>query len=86
MAVIEYLREENRVLREQLGTRRLRFKDDQRCRLASKAKLVGRRLLNDTRNRGQHFKDAWDRTSARTDPENHVEGVPQPTLGTNCSR
>ena len=44
---IEYLREENRVLREQLGTRRLRFTDDQRRRLAAKAKLVGRRLLND---------------------------------------
>ncbi len=28
--VIEYLREENRVLREQLGDRRLRFTDDQR--------------------------------------------------------
>jgi putative transposase len=44
---IDYLREENRVLREQLGTRRLRFTDDQRRRLAAKAKLVGRRLLND---------------------------------------
>jgi hypothetical protein len=30
--VIEYLREENRVLREQLGDRRLRFNDDQRRR------------------------------------------------------
>ena len=29
--VIEYLREENRVLREQLGDHRLRFNDDQRC-------------------------------------------------------
>jgi len=47
---IEYLREENRVLREQLGTRRLRFTDDQRRRLAPKAKLVGRRLLNDISN------------------------------------
>ena len=44
---IDYLREENRVLREQLGSRRLRFTDDQRRRLAAKAKLVGRRLLND---------------------------------------
>ena len=44
---IDYLREENRVLREQLGTRRLRFTDDQRRRLAAKAKLVGRRLLDD---------------------------------------
>ena len=33
--------------REQLGTRRLRFTDDQRRRLAAKAKLVGRRVLNE---------------------------------------
>src|SRR3954470_19593190 len=43
--VIEYLREENRVLREQLGERRLRFSDDQRRRLAAKAKGLGRKLL-----------------------------------------
>jgi len=49
---IEYLREENRVLREQLGTRRLRFTDDQRRRMASKAKLVGRRLVNDIAKHG----------------------------------
>jgi hypothetical protein len=42
---IEYLREENRVLRAQLGNRRLRFTDDQRRSLAAKAKLPGRRLL-----------------------------------------
>jgi putative transposase len=43
--IIEYLREENRVLREQLGDRRLRFTDDQRCRLAARAKGLGRKLL-----------------------------------------
>src|SRR3954454_21758937 len=43
--IIEYLQEENRVLREQLGERRLRFNDDQRRRLAAKAKGVGRKLL-----------------------------------------
>src|SRR4051812_10764006 len=43
--VIEYLREENRVLREQLGQRRLRFTDDQRRRLAVRAKGLGRKLL-----------------------------------------
>src|SRR4051794_3130859 len=42
---IEYLREENKVLREQLGGRRLRFTDDQRRRLAAKAKGLGRRAL-----------------------------------------
>jgi putative transposase len=44
-SVIEYLREENRVLREQLGDRRLRFTDDQRRRLAVRAKGLGRKLL-----------------------------------------
>ena len=43
--VIEYLREENRVLREQLRNRRLRLNDDQRCRLASRAKKLGHKLL-----------------------------------------
>ena len=38
--VIEYLKEENRVLREQLIARRLRFTDEQRRRLAAKAKGV----------------------------------------------
>src|SRR5580692_8468860 len=42
---IDYLREENRVLREQLGDRRLRFNDDQRRRLAARAKGLGRKLL-----------------------------------------
>jgi putative transposase len=43
--VIEYLQAENCVLREQLGRRRLRFTDDQRIRLAAKAKRLGRRVL-----------------------------------------
>ena len=44
-AVIEYLREENRVLRQQLGHRRLRLTDDQRRRLAVRGKAIGRRAL-----------------------------------------
>ncbi len=43
--VIDYLREENRVLREKLGKRRVRLDDGQRRRLAAKGKLLGRRLL-----------------------------------------
>ena len=43
--VIEYLRQENRVLGEQLGDRRLRFNDDQLRRLAVRAKGLGRKLL-----------------------------------------
>ena len=38
---IEYLRKENRVLRQQLGGKRLHFTDDQRRRLAAKAKVLG---------------------------------------------
>jgi putative transposase len=45
LQAIDYLREENRVLREQLGGRRLRLTDDQRRRLAVKAKGLGRKLL-----------------------------------------
>ena len=45
--VIDYLQEENRVLREQLGRRRVRFTDDQRVRLAAKAKKLGRRVLTE---------------------------------------
>src|SRR3954451_3957411 len=43
---IDYLREENRVLREQLGGRRLRFTDDQSRRLAARANGLGRRVLS----------------------------------------
>jgi len=44
---IDFLLEENRVLREQLGGRRIRFTDDQRRRLAAKGKLLGRKLLQE---------------------------------------
>ena len=43
--MIEYLREENRVLRELLAGRRLRLNDDQRRRLAARAKGLGRKTL-----------------------------------------
>ena len=45
LQIIDYLREENRVLREQHGGRRMRLNDDQRRRLAAKAKGSGRKLL-----------------------------------------
>jgi hypothetical protein len=47
LLIIDYLREENRVLREQLEGRRLRFNDDQRRRLAAKAKGLGRKILDE---------------------------------------
>jgi hypothetical protein len=47
LQLIDYLREENRVLREQLGQRRLRFNDDQRRRLAARAKGLRSKLLRE---------------------------------------
>jgi putative transposase len=46
-AVIDYLLEENRVLRAAHGPRRLCLTDDQRRRLAVKGKVLGRRRLAD---------------------------------------
>jgi len=43
--ILEYLIEENRVLKEQLKGKRLRLTDDQGRRLAAKGKRLGRRLL-----------------------------------------
>lgn len=45
---IEYLREENRVLGAQIGSRRIRFTDNQRRSLAARARLLGRKLLAET--------------------------------------
>ncbi len=47
LEVIDYLKEENRILRERLGDRRLRFTDAQRRRLAEKGKPLGRKVLRD---------------------------------------
>ena len=44
---IAYLIEENRLLRRQLGGRRLRFTDDERRRLAVRAHRLGRQALRD---------------------------------------
>ena len=43
--VIDYLMEENRILREQLHGRRLRLTDAQRRRLAVRAQVLGRKAL-----------------------------------------
>jgi helix-turn-helix protein len=44
---VVYLIEENRFLRHQLGTRRVRLTDDDRRRLAARAYRLGRRALRD---------------------------------------
>ena len=45
--VIDYLIEENRVLKEQLEGQRLRFTDEQRIRLAMKAKVLDCRAIDE---------------------------------------
>src|ERR1700674_504053 len=45
--VIEYLREENRLLKERLGDRPIHFTDAERRRLARKAKMLRRKVLNE---------------------------------------
>jgi hypothetical protein len=45
--VIAYLVEENRVLREQIGNRRLKFNDHERRQLAAKAKKLARKTLGE---------------------------------------
>ena len=45
--IVAYLTEENRVLREQLKGKRIRFTDDQRRRLAAKGKVLGRKVLGE---------------------------------------
>ena len=45
--VIEYLRTENRVLKEKLGKNRILLTDDQRRRLAVQGKILGRKRLEE---------------------------------------
>lgn len=45
--VIAYLKEENRVLREHIAGKRIRFTDTERRRLAVKAKASGRSRLRE---------------------------------------
>ena len=44
---IDYLQEENCVLREQFGSKQVRWNDDQGRRLAVKAMKLGRRVLHE---------------------------------------
>jgi len=45
--ILDYLKEENRILKEQLGGRRPRLTDDQRRRLAVKGQALGRKILSE---------------------------------------
>jgi len=66
LAVIEYLKEEIRVLRELQGKRRIRFTDDQRRRLAAKGKALGRRVLKEL---GLTFKKKTIHAAAQDRPD-----------------
>ena len=45
--VIEYLKTENKILREKIGSKRIVLNDDQRRRLAVAAKKIGRKALSE---------------------------------------
>ena len=45
LIVIEFVQAENRLLKEKLGPKRIRFTDAERALLARKAKAVGRKAL-----------------------------------------
>jgi len=47
LEVIEYLKEENKIFREQMGAKQIRLTDNQRRRLAVKGKVLGRKLLSE---------------------------------------
>jgi hypothetical protein len=49
--VIEYLKEENRILQEKLGTKRVLLNDNQRIRLARLGKRLGRKVQAITQSR-----------------------------------
>ena len=72
---IEYLREENRVLREQLGDRRVRFNDDQRRRLAVRAKGLGRKLLAEVATGGERPAHRGAGLLLRTSPPWRMLGI-----------
>ncbi len=77
-SVIEYLREENRVLKQQLGGKRLRLTDAQRRRLAAKGKALGYRVLSEVativtpdtilRWHRRLIAEKWDYSAKRRDP------------------
>ena len=54
LVVIEFLQAENRLLKEKLGPKRIRFTDAERALLARKAKAVGRKAQGaaEARHRG----------------------------------
>ena len=54
--IVEYLREENRVLREQLGWRRVRFTNAQLRQLAAEGRALGRSTLEQLASLGRPIR------------------------------
>ena len=79
--VIDYLQTENRVLREQLGTSRLRFTDDQRVRLAAKAKHLRRRVLQEIGTVARQYCDQHKIVDARVAPGDPAADARRPPDG-----
>ena len=76
--VIEYLQEENRVLKERLGGKRLRFTDAERRRLARKARALGRKVLNELETLvTPDMLLRWYRSIASILKENRIEPAPE---------
>ncbi len=85
--VLEYLQEENRVLKRQLGRRRLRSTDYNRVRLAVRGMALGRRLLDQfativtpetiLRWHRQHIAQKWTFPSRRTSRKKLMEKFAQ---------
>ena len=76
--VIEYLRTENAVLREERGKRRILLSDDQRRRMAVKGKILGYKRLSEVgtlftpdtilRWHRQLVANKWDHSNKRSQP------------------
>ena len=91
--LIDYLQEENRLLEERLGGRRIRFTDAERRRLARKAHVLGRKALNgldtlvtpDTLLRW-HFAPPAERRRFCFCTQRAPESAQQAALARRCSR
>jgi hypothetical protein len=64
---IDYLKEENRLLKECLGGRRLRFPDAERRRLARSAYALGRKALSELDGGHAGYADVVVSNIGRTD-------------------
>jgi hypothetical protein len=82
LQIVDYLREENRVLREQLGDYRLRFDDNQRRRLAVKLSFRSQcSSIASNSVSGTCSREKW-KTFCRSNDLIAVSGIPTTTIAT----